>query len=242
MTAAASKFATRSLMLIRFAALAILLGALGYRLGGIGLGPAFGLFGIGLLLALITLPTALITAFVARRAPEISSRAGVASILALLVLAIPAWTLVKGAGAPPIHQITTDVDDPPQFDAVIPLRGEGSNPLEYTTEVADVQRRAYPDIQPLLLSKAPSTVFDRSLEIARDLGWEIVNADREAGKIEATDVTFWFQFKDDVVIRIRSTDGRVRVDLRSVSRVGGGDIGANAARIREFSKRLVTPE
>ena len=242
MTTRATKFAGRSLMLIRIGGLAVLLGTLGYRLGIVGLGPAFGLFGFGLLLSLVMLPIALITFLVARHIPEVSKRAGLAAIIALVVVAVPVWTLVTGFGAPPIHHITTDTEDPPQFDAVIPLRGESSNPLEYSSELAEVQRRAYPDIQPLLLSDTAEEVFDRSVEVARALGWVVVNIDREAGRIEATDITFWFGFKDDVVVRIRPADSGTRVDLRSVSRVGGGDVGANAARIRAFARRLSIPD
>ena len=228
-------------MLSRIGALALLLGPLGYRLGVVGLGPAFGLFGVGFLLSLVTLPIALVIALVARRTPEIAKHAVLAAVLTLIVLAVPAWTLVQGAGAPPMHDITTDTEDPPRFDAVVPLRGDGSNPLKYSSELADVQRRAYPDIRPLLLPGAPDEVFDRSEEVVRELGWEIVSTDRQSGRIEATDVTFWFGFKDDVIVRIRPVDGGTRVDLRSVSRVGGGDVGANAARIRSFARQMLPP-
>ena len=91
------------------------------------------------------------------------------------------------------------------------------------------------------MQSPPDDVFDRSEQVVQGLGWEVVNADRAAGRIEATDTTFWFGFKDDVVVRIRPADNGSRVDLRSVSRVGGGDIGANAARIRAFSSRLTSP-
>ena len=121
---------------------------------------------------------------------------------------------------------------------MIPLRGDDSNPLEYTPELAATQRRAYPDIQPVLLTSSPDEAFDYSVTAIESLGWELVDADRDAGRVEATDTTFWFGFKDDVVIRIRPSDGGSRVDLRSVSRVGGGDLGANAARIRAFAQRL----
>jgi uncharacterized protein (DUF1499 family) len=71
------------------------------------------------------------------------------------------------------------------------------------------------------------------------MGWEIAEADAAAGRIEATDTTFWFGFKDDVVIRIRpAEDGGSIVDIRSKSRVGMSDVGANAARIRAFRDRL----
>lgn len=238
MTTRSPKFAGRSLLLVRIGGLAVLIGALGYRLGVFNLGFAFGLFGLGFLLSLVALLMALATLLVAWSSPEVARRSGLAAVIALVVVAVPLWTLVDGAGAPAIHHITTDPDDPPRFDAVIPLRGDDSNPLEYSSELAEVQRRAYPDIQSLLLAEPPDEVFDRSVNIVRDLGWEVVHTDRPAGRIEATDSTFWFGFKDDVVIRIRPADIGTRVDLRSVSRVGGGDVGANAARIRAFSRRL----
>lgn len=220
-------------------AITVLFAVLAFRLRVVGLGPTFASFGVGLLFSVLTVPAAFITLLVAWRVSEAARRAGLAAILSLVVVAVPAWTLVNGSGAPPIHHITTDVDDPPQFDAVIPLRGEGSNPLEYSPELAEVQRRAYPGIEPLFVPGTPTEVFERCVEVAQVLRWEIVSTDRAAGRIEATDTTFWFRFKDDVVIRVRAANQWTRVDLRSVSRIGGGDVGANAARIRAFAKRLV---
>ncbi len=70
------------------------------------------------------------------------------------------------------------------------------------------------------------------------MGWDLVAADAAAGRIEATDTTFWMGFKDDLVIRVRATDGGSQVDVRSLSCVGGGDVGANAKRIRAYLKAL----
>jgi uncharacterized protein (DUF1499 family) len=137
---------------------------------------------------------------------------------------------------PPIHNISTDVDDPPEFDAVVALRGANSNPLAYDRDkLAAPQQEAYPDVVPLELADAPADVFDRALEALKGLGLEVVNADHEAGRIEAVATTFWFGFKDDVVVRIRPLpSGGSRVDVRSVSRVGQSDLGANAARIAKI--------
>ena len=241
MTTRTSRFAGRSLTLVRVGGVALLLGVLGYRVGLIGLGFAFGLFGVGFLLSAVALVMALATLLVRRRTPEIARRAGIALVLAVAAVAVPVSTILRWGSVPAIHHITTDTEDPPQFDAVIPLRGDMSNPLEYTAKLAEVQRRAYPDIQPLLVQSPPDEAFDRSEQVVRELGWEIVSADRAAGRIEAIDTTFWFGFKDDVVVRIRPADNGSRVDLRSVSRVGGGDIGANTTRIRAFSSRLTSP-
>ena len=73
---------------------------------------------------------------------------------------------------------------------------------------------------------------------AVELGWEIVAAEPDRGRIEATATTFWFRFKDDVVIRLTPRGYGTYVDVRSKSRIGGGDMGANANRIRRFLQRL----
>lgn len=190
--------------------------------------------------------------------------AGLASVsLALLFLAIPKTrqgstamlvvALFIGAGAawipwnglqtvralPYIHDISTDTEDPPAFVAVLPLRADARNPPEYAGEEAAVQQReAYPDVRPLQLALPPGQVFDLALETARGQGWEIVAAVPEEGRIEATATTFWFGFKDDVVIRIAARDGGSRLDIRSKSRVGRSDVGANAERIRAFLEDL----
>ena len=138
---------------------------------------------------------------------------------------------------PFIHDITTDIENPPVFDAVLPLR-EGMNSVAYDPAVGAEQRAAYPDIQPLVLDVPPGEAFSRALATAEGLGWEIVAQDAGAGLIEATDTTFWMGFKDDVVIRLRPEGAGTRVDVRSVSRVGRSDIGVNAARIAVYLGEL----
>ncbi len=139
---------------------------------------------------------------------------------------------------PRINDVTTDTDDPPQFVAVIPLR-TGVNSAAYGgAAVAAQQHAGYPDIAPLDLGIAPAAAFARALTAARAMEWALVSTDSAAGRIEATATTPWLRFKDDVVIRIRRRDGGSRVDVRSASRIGGGDIGTNARRIREFLGRL----
>ncbi|MEW5926874.1 MAG: DUF1499 domain-containing protein [Gemmatimonadota bacterium] len=163
--------------------------------------------------------------------------AGVA--IALAAVAVP-WSFQRGArGAPPIHDVTTDTRNPPAFVAVAPLRADAPNPVAYEGEtVAEQQRRAYPDLQPVMMTAPLSVVFDDALATARRMGWEIVDSNREEGRIEATATTTWFGFKDDVVIRVMPASGVARVDVRSKSRVGRGDAGANAARIRDYLEAL----
>lgn len=173
-------------------------------------------------------------------------RAGAAPLLLALVIglavALVPWSGLRQARAvPPIHDITTDTTRPPAFVAVLPLRADAPNPAVYGgTEVAQAQVDAYPDLRPHRMAVAPAQAFDRALRAARAMGWEIVAADAAAGRIEATDTTFWFGFKDDVVVRVEADGSGSRVDVRSVSRVGGSDVGTNAKRIRAYLRALGT--
>ncbi|HEX6106938.1 MAG TPA: DUF1499 domain-containing protein [Gemmatimonadales bacterium] len=163
----------------------------------------------------------------------------VAIVLGLFAVLLPWRWMEEARKVPPIHDITTDTERPPEFVAVLPLRADAPNSAEYEGEaVAAQQRTAYPDIAPLRLDRPPGETFARALEQARESGWEIVAADSAAGRIEATATTFWFGFRDDVVVRVTPDAGGSRVDVRSVSRVGRSDVGANARRIRAYLDRL----
>jgi len=164
---------------------------------------------------------------------------GLALAVGATAATVPWLQMQKARSVPRIHDITTDVTHPPAFQAVLALRADAPNPPEYQgEEIARQQREAYPDIQPRIMRADPATVFERALGSARGLGWDIVAVDPDRGVIEATDTTFWFGFKDDVVIRIVAEGEGSRVDVRSKSRVGLSDVGANAARIRRFMDRL----
>ncbi|HUP20806.1 MAG TPA: DUF1499 domain-containing protein [Gemmatimonadota bacterium] len=155
--------------------------------------------------------------------------------IGLAVVYVP-WNWRRTArSVPPIHDITTDTQDPPPFVVILPLRADAPNSAEYEGDsIAGLQREAYPDVQPLALDLPPDRAFDAALESARGMGWEIHAAEPAEGRIEATDTTFWFGFEDDVVVRVTPAAGGARVDVRSVSRVGGSDVGTNAKRIREY--------
>lgn len=155
--------------------------------------------------------------------------------LALTAIAPPAILLSRAQTLPRIHDVTTDTADPPGFVALLELRRNTPNGADHGGEaVAAEQRRAYADIVPINVEAPPGEAHQRALDAARALGWEVVASDAAAGRIEATDTTAFFGFKDDVVIRVRPRGTGSRIDVRSVSRVGLGDIGANAARIRRF--------
>ncbi len=176
------------------------------------------------------------------------SAAGVAGlVLGLLILLVPAITVIgnrrQAHGLPPIHDVSTDTVDPPLFVDVVSRRRPGENTLEYGGEtVARQQRAAYPDLQPLVVDEPAAVVFVRALTAVQALGWEVAGQDAAAGRIEATDTTFWFGFQDDVAVRIRPEGARSRVDVRSISRIGGGDVGTNARRIRTLLTALTSAQ
>jgi hypothetical protein len=166
-----------------------------------------------------------------------------ADILKRAVLVLPGTfllvTLVAGRGdAPPIHDISTDTVDPPAFSAAGALRGENANPLTIKPESIAMQIQSYPRLTTLRNTDSLDTNFDRALATAKALGWDVYHQDRDSGTIEAVDTTAIMNFKDDVVIRLRSKDSETLIDLRSVSRIGVGDIGANAKRIRAFQQQF----
>lgn len=159
--------------------------------------------------------------------------------IALVAVAPPLILLGRAKAVPPIHDITTDVADPPAFVALLDVRNKSPNGAAYGgPAVAAQQQKAYPEVKPLVIAAPPREAMQKALDAARSMGWEVRASDTASGRIEATDTTPWFGFKDDVIVRIRPEGAGSRVDVRSVSRVGASDVGANAKRIREFLARL----
>ena len=193
-----------------------------HHLGLLGLAGAFGLLKWSVYGVLATLALSIVGMIIdARRWTGMRTAATgmVLSLVAIGSLGAIAW---KGLRVPP-------------FLAILPLRAGALNPTDYGgADVAAKQQHAYPDVVPLLLNVPPGRAFDRALAAAKAKGWDIVASDRAGGRIEATDTTFWFGFKDDVVVRVTPQPTGSRVDARSLSRVGGGDLGTNAARVRAF--------
>ncbi|MFI5304024.1 MAG: DUF1499 domain-containing protein [Nitrospiria bacterium] len=156
-------------------------------------------------------------------------------LIILILIMIPLNLIGRAKHFPRIHDITTDFEDPPLFRSILLLRKDSPNSAAYGgPEVSALQKKGYPDIKPLFLSIPPDQAFEKALEKANELKWEIVDANAAEKRIEATDTTFWFGFKDDIVIRITPSNGGSRIDLRSVSRVGLSDVGTNALRIRRY--------
>ncbi|MFT6896831.1 MAG: hypothetical protein ACJA13_001235 [Paraglaciecola sp.] len=223
--------------------LAILLVALPgqlYKSGILELGSAFGALRWGVYVGGAALVLILIQLIFMRKSTAWLST-GVASILALIAIAMPLSLMVKAQSVPRIHDISTDLVNPPKFEAIVPLRLDAPNPVAYPgEETAAQQRQAYPELVTQQYTQPVDQVFDAALASVNNLGWELANADKTRGLIEATHTTAWFGFKDDVVIRIAQQDQVSVLDMRSKSRVGQSDLGKNAERIHEFLDNLTS--
>jgi len=183
----------------------------------------------------------------------LSRRIGKLLIINLLALVVAgAFLLYLGSLArtarslPPIHDITTNLQDLPQFSR-LRVREDNYKSVEKTDRddlrpLAPEERwrtlhaEAYSDLRTVRLPIPVAETVERAERLARDRGWEIARADPQAGVLEATDTSLFFRFKDDVVLRARPAAGGAgtEVDMRSISRVGGSDVGMNAKRIRSF--------
>ncbi len=217
--------------------------ALGLALLGVALLPLSGLgvrlglwpYGIGIRIFAAVMfvgAGAALVAIIALLMPRFrAASAWVALIIGIASAALPLSYLAQARSVPPIHDITTDTEKPPQFMA---------NPGGYDAQVGEIQKRAYPQIRPLELAVPPAAAFARALAAAREMGWEIVAVAEKEGRIEAVATTRWFGFKDDVVVRVTPAAGGARIDVRSKSRVGRSDLGANAKRIERFLLLLTT--
>jgi uncharacterized protein (DUF1499 family) len=243
-TALANKLSRMALLGFAAALLAAsMVGAAGpaYRLRLADLDVAFSLLRWGAWLGLVAVLVALAAAWVTR--PGTRNRGFMLALAGVvcggIAFGAPFAMLQNAKKAPPIHDITTDTENPPRFVAIGPLRSSAPNPVEYEGEaIAKQQHAAYPDVQPALLAIPRDAAFEQALNGARDLGWEIVAAVPNEGRIEATDTTSWFGFKDDIVVRVTPTASGSRIDVRSLSRLGKGDLGKNAARVRAYLQRM----
>jgi len=165
-------------------------------------------------------------------------------LLSILHGALPVLTAIvivgpSGFSAPMIHDVTTDPEDAPEFVVTKTLRAADANRLDYGgEEIAAQQRQAFPDLQPIMTELALKAAQARCLDAIDELGWTLTGSGSETGHIEAYETSPLFGFIDDVVIRIRPDGENTRIDIRSASRVGMGDLGENAMRIRRFIKKF----
>jgi uncharacterized protein (DUF1499 family) len=176
----------------------------------------------------------------------------VAIVAALGFVGYASYSFGKAATVPPIHDITTDLSNPPDFETLT-LRADNREtvPDGDRAELAELDNAArwrrwheegYADIQPILVPVSVPDAVAAAEQLVADRGWELAVADPATGRLEATETVSIYRFKDDVVLRITPNpngEGCV-VNMRSVSRVGISDLGVNGDRIRAFLADLTT--
>jgi len=169
----------------------------------------------------------------------------VSMILGLVPVGIMGPQMAAAGDVPPIHDITTDTANPPEFVAIVSLRKDAPNGYEYgvseawpAEKLGAATMEAYSGLQPIESGLSVAEAVDRTEAVLQAMGLKIVAVDKAAGLVEATATTFWFGFKDDMVVRIVANGEGSKIDLRSMSRVGQSDVGANAARISDFVERF----
>lgn len=234
--------------------LLLLLSALLYGAGAAPLRIAFMMLPIGGVLGLIGLIICVVRAVIAYRKVWMGEAVslGLLSLLLLFAVGTLGKGLLEARQYPPLHDVTTNLDYLPEFNAItlredlrkiVPDGGrEDLKALEPDARWRVLHAEAYPDLEPLKSKEGIRQTLAAAERVARDMGWEIVSSNPNTGRLEAVDTTFWFRFKDDVVVRVMANPdvaaGGTFVDVRSVSQVGIGDVGANAKRIRAFLAKL----
>lgn len=218
-----------------------LVGVLGAFTGLLAPMAGFSTFAAGALLGgIFSAVVALVGLFLTRGGADPKGRMkaliGLAISLGLLIVVLGAAS--TSGDAPPINDITTDLADPPAYadpGRVADYRGRD---MSYPAEFVPVVREHYGDLAPLRLAVPPSAAFDRARSAAEGLGWEIALEDAGAGLLYARDVSSIFKFVDDVAVRVRPDGSGAQIDVRSKSRDGRSDLGANARRIRSYFEAI----
>lgn len=191
-----------------------------------------------LALAVIVIVLATISALRNRKkAPKKAAMARRSAFISIIPIVLILASILPAQKLPQIHNISTDVIDPPEFDVIQHIRSASDNPLNYDSAIlAPLQQASYPQVKTLFVADSPLDAFEHALVIANGEGWLVIDQDKAEGRIEATVTSKLWGFKDDVVIRIRQQENGTgsAIDLRSVSRVGRSDLGKNAERIIKF--------
>ncbi len=249
MTLAASlprtKFATWARRLGLTSAALILVALLLHRIGRIETPLAIGLVLTGFVGAGLAMLSGIAAGVVIWRKGVPGAWSAVAGIaLSLAIFAWPASVVPFYLKLPPLHDVTTDTEHPPEFATLARDRAKAANPVAYEGGTpAELQAQHYPEVRPMVLDRAAEEVFEAVGEAARRLKWRIIaeeppQEDGTAGHLEAEDRTLILGFIDDVIVRVESDGGTTRVDVRSLSRYGSHDFGRNASRIKEFYTEL----
>ncbi len=242
MTKLAAKLATLGFIVAVLCAFAALTAGLGYRLEmwhyRTGIMTIGYVFWVAAVTALVTFVALVVVAV--RKAGNRSLVLGAIGVIVASITAYVPYHLRQTANSvPAIHDISTDVANPPAFVKAATLRGKDDHPVAYDgPEVGELQRGAYPDIVTLVAAVPAPKAFEAASAALTEMGLELSDIDPVQGRIEAVATSLLFGFKDDVVVRVVTVPEGAKIDIRSKSRVGRNDFGANAKRIRAFMAKM----
>ncbi|MDG2335056.1 MAG: DUF1499 domain-containing protein [Myxococcota bacterium] len=220
------------------------LGILGIQVGLLSPISGFYFFSFGCLVGgAFTFLMGLVALVTTRNSADVDSRkrARIATLTGAILLGVVVTAMIPGREFPSINDITTNLADPPQFASADRVPAYADFDMNYPPEFVEIVAAGYPDLATLELGVPPTVAYERSLETARQMGWEISDMSPNQGRFDATDTTRIFRFVDDITVRVRPLGNGSAVDIRSRSRVGRGDLGANAIRIRQFTDGLGQP-
>ena len=224
----------------KFAPSCVIAGLIGIHVGVIPPLGGFMFFQLGLLTGLLALVFGIAAVIITRTDTEGPGRAagwlGMASGMVMLTATVAAAG--GGLGVPAINDITTNVDDPPSFASADAVPDFAELDMSYPEDFAPVVRSFYGNLQPIRLEHDAASAYEKAVATAQSLGWEIVNQDSAALTIDARETSLLFKFVDDIAIRVGADGEGAVIDVRSKSRVGKSDLGANAARIVEFTEAI----
>lgn len=159
-------------------------------------------------------------------------------LLPLPPITVALWFVLSNQDAVMIHHISTDWDTPPTYQTLLKQRGPDANPLTVSDENTALQQQHYPSVKPIITGLGLEASKSLSQIVMRELGWEIADLSTRPNYIEATETSFLFRYVDDISVRFTEEGEKTRIDLRSISRVGRSDLGANAKRIERFTRRF----
>src|ERR1700723_3544332 len=248
-----SRLAVWARRIALFSLAATVISVIVVRSGALEIVPALSTFAGALMLAVVAILLALCALVVIWFEGIAGAKQAVAALfIGLALIAYPLYLGIKASQLPAIYDITTDPLDPPRFDAIARLRPRDANPATYAgLYTAEQQRTAYSDIEPDMTNVSPQEAYDAAMKVITKRKWHVVDARPPQGTaprdglIEAIARTPILGFRDDVAVRVRATHEGARIDVRSASRYGRHDLGANAARVRalieDIDDVLATP-
>jgi uncharacterized protein (DUF1499 family) len=204
----------------------------------------FQIFLLGFFLSLIGVVLGIVGLFMTRSPQRAAARPrAIFGVLISFVIAVPVLLIIaSGLKYPPINDITTDFDNPPEFVHATDLAANHGRDMKYDkARYAERQQAGYGKLEPLKLPAEPDAEFARVEALAKDMpSWRITFDDPKTRTIEGVATSALFRFKDDFVIAVRPGEGGGSlVEMRSKSRDGVGDFGVNYKRIQTFFERLV---